>query len=53
MSLFAVLSHQEDVVLIDVEQRFRPLLWPSAFPSIVLWIHVIVHLVDAPDLPGG
>ena len=51
--LCAVSSYKEDVMLIDLERRFRPRLCPFFFPPIVLWIHVIVHLVDAPGSHGG
>lgn len=46
-------SHKEDVMLIDLERRFRPWLWPFFLPPIALWVHVIVHLVDAPGPNGG
>lgn len=48
-----VSSYKEDVMLIDLERRFRPRLCPFFFPPVVLWVHVIVHLVDAPGSHGG
>lgn len=46
-------SYSEDVMLIDLERRFRPRLYPVFFPPIVLWVHVIVHLVGAQGPHGG
>ncbi len=40
-------------MLIDLERRFRPRLYPFFFPPIVLWVHVIVHLVGAQGPHGG
>jgi len=51
--LRAVPSYNEDVMLIDLERRFRPRLYPFFFPPIVLWVHVIVHLVGAQGPHGG
>ena len=51
--LCAVPSYSEDVMLIDLERRFRPRLYPFFFPPIVLWVHVIVHLVGAQGPHGG
>lgn len=51
--LRAVPSYSEDVMLIDLERRFRPRLYPFFFPPIVLWIHVIVHLVGTQAPHGG
>ena len=51
--LHAVPSYNEDVMLIDLERRFRPRLYPSFFPPIVLWVHVIVHLVGSQGPHGG
>lgn len=48
-----VSSMKEDVMLIDLERRFRPRLWPFFFPPLILWVHVIVHLVDVPGPQGG
>jgi hypothetical protein len=54
MSLLrAVPSYNEEVMLIDLERRFRPRLYPFFFPPIILWVHVIVHLVNAPGSHGG
>ena len=51
--LRAVPSYNEDVMLIDLERRFRPRLYPFFFPPIVLWVHVIVHLVGSQGPHGG
>ena len=52
-AMCAVPSYSEDVMLIDLERRFRPRLYPFFFPPIVLWVHVIVHLVSAQGPHGG
>lgn len=49
----AVISQKQDIMLIDTERRFIPVIWPSFLPPIVLWIHVVVHLVDAPGANQG
>lgn len=55
-SLFvhAVVSdfQHSDLVLVDVEQQYRPWLWPFFLPPIYLWVHVVLTLEDSPQ-PGA
>lgn len=51
--LAAVLSENEDIVMVDLEQQFWPYLLPKSWGPLALWVHVILTLEDSKSSKKG
>lgn len=48
-----MLSHNDDIALIDLEQQFWPYFFPRSWQCFALWVHVILTLEDGKDGQGA
>ena len=49
----AVLSQNEDIVMVDLEQQFWPYFFPKGWGPLALWVHVILTLEDSKTSKKG
>ena len=49
----SVVSHKEDMVIVDLEQQFWPYFFPQSWGPLALWVHVIITLENCKTSKKG